>query len=131
MTFIGITLALNLYLGLSREVFFDRHEYVGSDTNALPILVGSLLAIVVHNHWLSRTLRYLAPGALLAVVLLPVLAYRNDTERTSLVTVAGTVTGARDVDRCRDAAAIGNWIAAGERPDAVAGRAVVFDLSLE
>jgi len=89
--FIGITLALNLYLGLSREVFFDRHEYVGSDTNALPILVGSLLAIVVHNHWLPRTLRYLAPGALLAVVLLPVLAYRNDTERTSLVTVAGTV----------------------------------------
>jgi peptidoglycan/LPS O-acetylase OafA/YrhL len=89
--FIGITLALNLYLGLSREVFFDRHEYVGSDTNALPILVGSFLAIVVHNNWLPRTLRYLAPGALLAVVLLPVLAYRNDTERTSLVTVAGTV----------------------------------------
>ena len=87
---IGITLALNLYLGLSREVFFDRHEYVGSDTNALPILVGSLLAIVVHNGWLSRTVRYLAPGALLAVALLPVLAYRNDTERTSLVTVAGT-----------------------------------------
>jgi peptidoglycan/LPS O-acetylase OafA/YrhL len=88
---IGISLALNLYLGLSREVFFDRHEYVGSDTNALPILVGSLLAIVVHNGWLSRTVRYLAPGALLAVALLPVLAYRNDTERTSLVTVAGTV----------------------------------------
>jgi peptidoglycan/LPS O-acetylase OafA/YrhL len=90
VSLIGITLALNLYLGLSREVFFDRHEYVGSDTNALPILVGSLLAIVVHNDWLSRTVRYLAPGALLAVALLPVLAYRNDTHRTSLVTVAGT-----------------------------------------
>jgi peptidoglycan/LPS O-acetylase OafA/YrhL len=87
---IGITLALNLYLGLSKEVFFDPHEYVGSDTNALPILVGSLLAIAVHNGWLSRTLRYLAPGALLAVALLPALAYRNDTRHTSLVTVAGT-----------------------------------------
>jgi peptidoglycan/LPS O-acetylase OafA/YrhL len=87
---IGISLAINLYLGLSREVFFDPHEYVGSDTNALPILVGSLLAIVVHNGWLSRTIRHLAPYALLAVALLPVLAYRNDTERTSLVTVAGT-----------------------------------------
>jgi peptidoglycan/LPS O-acetylase OafA/YrhL len=90
VSLIGITLALNLYLGLSREVFFDAHEYVGSDTNALPILVGSLLAIVVHNGWLSRTLRYLAPYALLAVVLLPFLAYRNDTTHTSLVTVAGT-----------------------------------------
>jgi peptidoglycan/LPS O-acetylase OafA/YrhL len=90
MSLIGITLALNLYLGVSRDVFFDRPEYVGSDTNALPILVGSLLAIVVHNDWLSRTVRYIAPGALLAVALLPVLAYRNDTERTSLLTVAGT-----------------------------------------
>jgi peptidoglycan/LPS O-acetylase OafA/YrhL len=90
VSFIGITLALNLYLGLSRQVIFDPHEYDGSDTNALPILVGSLLAIVVHNDWLPRTVRYLAPCALLAVALLPVLAYRNDTERTSLVTVAGT-----------------------------------------
>jgi peptidoglycan/LPS O-acetylase OafA/YrhL len=87
---IGATLATNLYLGLSREVFFDRHEYLGSDTNALPILVGSLLAMVVQNDWLSRTLRYLAPCALLAVALLPVLGYRNDTTHTSLVTVAGT-----------------------------------------
>jgi len=90
VSLIGITLALNLYLGLSQDVFFDPHEYVGSDTNALPILVGSLLAIVVHNGWLSRTVRYIAPGALLAVALLPVLAYRNDTHHTSLVTVAGT-----------------------------------------
>src|SRR6266498_366167 len=51
VSFIGITLALDLYLGLSREVKYDRHEYFGSDTNALPILVGSLLAIVVHNDW--------------------------------------------------------------------------------
>jgi len=87
---IGITLAINLYLGLSREVKYDPHEYFGSDTNALPILIGSLLAIVVHNNWLSRTLRYLAPCALLAVALLPVLAHRNDTYRCSLVTVAGT-----------------------------------------
>ncbi|MCP2323928.1 peptidoglycan/LPS O-acetylase OafA/YrhL [Hamadaea flava] len=89
-SFIGVTLALDLYLGLSREVKYDPHEYFGSDTNALPILVGSLLAIVVHNDWLSRTFRYLAPCALPAVVLLPVLAYRNDTCRSALVTVAGT-----------------------------------------
>jgi peptidoglycan/LPS O-acetylase OafA/YrhL len=87
---IGITLALNFYLGLSREVKYDPHQYFGSDTNALPILVGSLLAIVVHNDWLSRTVRYLAPCALPAVALLPALAYRNDTYRCSLVTVAGT-----------------------------------------
>jgi peptidoglycan/LPS O-acetylase OafA/YrhL len=90
VSLIGITLAINLYLGLSREVKYDPHEYFGSDTNALPILVGSLLAIVVHNGWLSRTVRYLAPFALPAVALLPVLAYRNDTYRCSLVTVAGT-----------------------------------------
>jgi peptidoglycan/LPS O-acetylase OafA/YrhL len=88
--FIGITLALNLYLGLSRAMKYDPHEYFGSDTNALPLLVGSLLAIVVHNDWLSRTVRYLAPFAPLAAALLPVLAYRNDTYRVSLVTVAGT-----------------------------------------
>jgi peptidoglycan/LPS O-acetylase OafA/YrhL len=87
---VGITLALDLYLGLSREVKFDPHEYFGTDTNALPILVGALLAIVVHHGWMSRTLRHLAPGALLAVALLPVLAYRNDTYRPSLVIVAGT-----------------------------------------
>ena len=90
VSLIGITLALDLYLGLSREVKYDPHQYFGSDTNALPILVGSLLAIVVHNNWLSRTIRYLAPCALPAVALLPVLAYRNDTYRCSVVTVAGT-----------------------------------------
>ena len=87
---IGITLGLNLYLGLSQAVRFDPHEYVGSDTNALPILVGCLLAIVVENDGLSQTLHHLAPGALLALALLPVLASRNDTTRTSLVTVTGT-----------------------------------------
>ena len=90
VSFIAITLALNLYLGLSRAVFFDQHEYVGTDTNALPILVGCLLAIVVHNAWLPRTVRYLAPCAVLSVALLPALAYRNDTYHTSLVIVAGT-----------------------------------------
>jgi peptidoglycan/LPS O-acetylase OafA/YrhL len=89
-SFIAVTLALDLYLGLSREVKYDQHEYFGSDTNALPILVGAMLAIVVHNGWLPRTVRSLAPGALLAVALLPVLAYRNDTYRPSLVIVAGT-----------------------------------------
>jgi peptidoglycan/LPS O-acetylase OafA/YrhL len=89
-SFVGVTLALNLYLGLSQAVRYDPHEYFGSDTNALPILVGSLLAIVVHNDWLSRTLRSLAPYALPAVALLFVLAYRNDIYRCSLVTVAGT-----------------------------------------
>jgi peptidoglycan/LPS O-acetylase OafA/YrhL len=87
---IGVTLALDLYLGLSREVKYDQHEYFGSDTNALPILAGSLLAIVVLNGWLPRAVRYLAPGALLAAALLPVVAYRNDTFRPSLVIVAGT-----------------------------------------
>ncbi|GAB3050138.1 hypothetical protein GCM10027053_06450 [Intrasporangium mesophilum] len=90
VTLIGVTVALDLYLGLSREVFFDQHEYVGTDTNALPILVGSLLAMVVHNTWLTGTVRRLAPTALMAVALLPVLAYRNDTYRASLVIVAGT-----------------------------------------
>jgi peptidoglycan/LPS O-acetylase OafA/YrhL len=88
--FIGVSLALDLYLGLSRAVKYDQHEYFGSDTNALPILAGSLLAIVVLNGWLSRTVRQLASGALLAVALLPALAYRNDTYRPSLVIVAGT-----------------------------------------
>jgi peptidoglycan/LPS O-acetylase OafA/YrhL len=88
---IVLSLSIDLYLGLSREVFFDRHEYVGTDTNALPILAGSLLAIVIHQGWLTRVLRVLAPCALLAVALLPVVAHRNDTHRTSLVIVAGTV----------------------------------------
>jgi peptidoglycan/LPS O-acetylase OafA/YrhL len=87
---IGMTLALDLYLGLSRAVKYDPHQYFGSDVNALPILVGSLLAIVLHNDWLSRTIRHLAPWALPAVAFLPVLAYRNDTYHCSLVTVAGT-----------------------------------------
>jgi peptidoglycan/LPS O-acetylase OafA/YrhL len=90
VSFIGVILALDLYLGLSRAVKYDQHEYFGSDTNALPILGGALLAIVVHNRWPSRTLRYLAPCALLGVALLPVLAYHNDTYRPSLVIVAGT-----------------------------------------
>ncbi len=90
LSLIGISLALDLYLGLSRQVKFDQHEYFGSDTNALPILVGSLLAIVVLNEWLSRTFRCLALLAPLAVALLPVVAHRNDTYRPSLVIVAGT-----------------------------------------
>ena len=90
VSLIAITLALNLVLGLSREIFFDQHEYVGTDTNALPILVGSLLAMVLHKGWLSGTVRYLAPLAMLSVALLPVLAYRNDTYHTSLVIIAGT-----------------------------------------
>jgi peptidoglycan/LPS O-acetylase OafA/YrhL len=90
VSLIGVTLVLDLYLGLSRAVKYDQHEYFGSDTNALPILAGALLAIVLHNGWPSRTVRYLAPCALLAVALLPVVAYRNDTYRPSLVIVAGT-----------------------------------------
>jgi len=87
---IAITLALDLYLGLSRAVKFDAHEYVGSDTNALPILVGCLLAIVVLNQWLARTLPVLAQGGLGAVGLLLLLGHRNDAYRPSLVIVAGT-----------------------------------------
>ena len=84
------SLALDLYLGLTQQIKYDPHEYFGSDTNALPILVGSLLAIVVHQGWLSRAVRRLAPCALVAVVLLPVLASRNEIYRPSLVIVAGT-----------------------------------------
>jgi peptidoglycan/LPS O-acetylase OafA/YrhL len=89
--FIGTSLTLNLYLGLSRAVKYDQHEYFGSDTNVLPILVGSLLAIALHNGWLSRACRHLAPFGLLAVALLPALGYRNDSYHPSLVIVAGTV----------------------------------------
>jgi len=46
---------------------------------------------VVQSDWLSRTLRYVARWAPVALLLLPVLAYRNDAYRTSLVRVAGTV----------------------------------------
>jgi peptidoglycan/LPS O-acetylase OafA/YrhL len=91
VSLIGVSLALDLYLGLSRQARFDQHEYFGSDTNALPILIGSLLAMVVLNHWLWRTVRHLAPLAPLALVLLPALAHQNDTYRPSLVIVAGTV----------------------------------------
>jgi peptidoglycan/LPS O-acetylase OafA/YrhL len=90
VSFIGLALALDVFLGLSRAVQYDQHEYFGSDTNALPILVGSLLAIVVLNGWLPGTVRHLAPWALPALALLPALAYLNDTYRPSLVTVAGT-----------------------------------------
>jgi len=90
VSLIGITLALDLNLGLGQEILFDQHEYFGTDTNALPILVGALLAIVVQNGWVSGSVGRLAPCAFLAVALLPVLAYRNDTYRPSLVTVAGT-----------------------------------------
>ena len=88
---VTMSLLLDLYLGLSHAVKYDPHEYFGSDTNALPILAGSLLAVVVANGWLSRTIRGLAPGALLAVALLPVVAYHDDTYRPSLVIVAGTI----------------------------------------
>jgi peptidoglycan/LPS O-acetylase OafA/YrhL len=90
LSLIGISLALDLYLGLSRQVKFDQHEYFGTDTNALPILIGSGLAMVVLNKRLLRTLGVLALLAPLAVAFLFVLAYQNDTYRPSLVIVAGT-----------------------------------------
>src|SRR3954452_24425696 len=89
VSLIGLTLALDLYLGLSRAVRYDQHEYFGSDTNALPILVGCLLAIIVVNGWLPGTTRHIAPAALLALALLPAVAQRNDTSRPPLVIVAG------------------------------------------
>jgi peptidoglycan/LPS O-acetylase OafA/YrhL len=90
VSLIGITLALDLVLGLTQDIHFDPHEYFGTDTNALPILVGSVLAVVLHNGWLSGAVERLAPFAMLAVALLPALANRNDTNHTSLATVAGT-----------------------------------------
>jgi peptidoglycan/LPS O-acetylase OafA/YrhL len=90
VSLMGLTLVLDLYLGLSRQVRFDPHEYFGSDTNALPLLIGCLLAIVMANGWLSTAVRYVAPCALPALVLLPVLAHRDDSYRPSLVIVAGT-----------------------------------------
>ena len=88
--FLASTVALNLHLAVSQHVKYDPHEYFGSDTNALPILAGSLLAVVIVNGWLSRTLRVVAAFALPAVVLLPVLAHHDDTYRPSWVIVAGT-----------------------------------------
>src|SRR4051812_1653876 len=76
-SFIAVSLALDLYLGLTRHVQYDPHEYFGSDTNALPILAGSMLAVVVLNGWLPRTIRWLAPCALVAAALLPVLAHQD------------------------------------------------------
>ncbi len=90
LPFLGMTLALDLYLGLSRQVQYDPHEYFGSDTNALPILAGSVLAVVVLNGWLSRTIRCVAHGALPAAAFLLVLAHHDITYRPSLVIVAGT-----------------------------------------
>ena len=87
---ITATLALDLYLGLSRAVKYDQHEYFGTDTNALPILTGALLATTLARGWTPMTLRRLAPAALTALALLPALAYRNDTYRPALVTIAGT-----------------------------------------
>jgi peptidoglycan/LPS O-acetylase OafA/YrhL len=88
--FLASTLALDLHLALTQHVKYDPHEYFGSDTNALPILAGSLLAMVMLNRWLPRTLLSVAPFALPAVVLLPVLAHHDDTYRPSWVIVAGT-----------------------------------------
>ena len=112
---VAVSLAIDLQLGLSRHVRFDPHEYFGSDTNALPILVGSLLALVTAQRLAvtdgSATSR---PGALLAVVLLP--AWPPGRHLSSLAgDRRGDGTDARDADRCRDAAAIGARVAAGKR----------------
>lgn len=88
--FAALSLALDLHLGLSRAVRYDPHEYFGSDTNALPILAGSLLAIVVVNGWLAGTLRRVATAAVPALALLLVVAHQNEIYRPALVIVAGT-----------------------------------------
>jgi peptidoglycan/LPS O-acetylase OafA/YrhL len=85
------TLLLDLWLGLAHAIPYDQHEYFGSDTNALPILAGCVLALAVDNGWLPRTLRALAISAPLALALLVVVAAHDDHERPSLVTVAGTL----------------------------------------
>jgi peptidoglycan/LPS O-acetylase OafA/YrhL len=91
VTLLGLSLGLDLYLGLSRAVKYDQHEYFGTDTNALPLLAGSVLAIVVANGWLPRTVRWCAASSLLAVALLPLVAHHDDTYRPSLAVVEGTV----------------------------------------
>jgi peptidoglycan/LPS O-acetylase OafA/YrhL len=53
-------------------------------------LAGALLAIALDHGWFSWTVRQLTPGALVALALLPALAYRNDIYRPALVTIAGT-----------------------------------------
>ncbi|GAA1146553.1 acyltransferase [Nocardioides aquiterrae] len=85
-----LCLALSVYLGVTRAVRYDQHEYFGTDVNALPILAGALLAIAVHHGRLSWTPRRAGPAALAAVVLLPLLAHHDDTDRPALVTLAGT-----------------------------------------
>ncbi len=90
LALVASTLALDLHLAVSQYVKYDPHEYFGSDTNALPILAGSLLAIALVNGWLTRALRRVALLAPAALVLLPVLAHHDDTYRPSWVIVAGT-----------------------------------------
>jgi peptidoglycan/LPS O-acetylase OafA/YrhL len=120
---IATSLAVNVYLAVTQDMKYDPHEYFGSDTNALPILAGSLLAIVVCNGWLTRTRAHLAPFALPAVALLPVLAYRNDTHQPSvdivcgtaltLITLLGVVRQAKSATRLLLASRLMRWL--GER----------------
>jgi peptidoglycan/LPS O-acetylase OafA/YrhL len=67
----------------------DRGHHLGLD-GIRGVAIVLVLGLLFHNNWLSRTVRYVAPWALLALALLAVLAYRNDADRTSLVRVAGT-----------------------------------------
>jgi peptidoglycan/LPS O-acetylase OafA/YrhL len=88
---IALSATQDLRLGLGPPVKFDQHGYFGTDTNALPILVGALLAIAVMNGWVTRKLTWgLGPFALVAVVLLVKVGHHNDTFHPSLVIVEGT-----------------------------------------
>ena len=131
VSFIGITLALNLYLGLSREVKYDPHR-VFRERHKCAAYPGRLIARDCCSQRLAVSDGSVS-CSLCAASRCPPACPGISERHLSLLPGdrRGDRTDARDVDRCRDAAAIGSWIAAGKRPNAVAGRAVVFDLSLE
>ena len=131
VSFIGITLALDLYLGLSREVQYDPAR-VFRERHKCAAYPGRLIARDCCSQRLAVSDGSVSCALCAAGRRPPARPGISERHLSSLPgDRRGDRTDARDVDRCRDAAAIGSWVAAGKRPHAVAGRTVVFDLSLE